>query len=93
MTYRQYDNIENEVKLVDSDYHDVITAFSGNHAHICSLGRDQYAPYIQKIETAITTGIKTDCTFAPMALTYKEIDYLLDSGQRARHKPFKDACQ
>ena len=88
----EYDNIENVVKLVDSDYHNVITAFSDNHARIFSRGRDQYAPYIQKIETAITTGVKTDCAFAPMALTYKEIDYLLDSGQRAGHKPFKDAC-
>jgi len=88
----EYDNIENVVKLVGSDYPDVITAFSDNHARIFGQGRDQYISYIHRIENAITTGVKTDCSFDPMALTYKEIDYLLDSGQRAGHKPFKAAC-
>lgn len=92
-TSAEYNHIENVVSVVDTNFGSVIAAFEDNHRRIFGQGRDQYQPYVDRIENAIKTGTKTDCGFYPMALTFSEIDYLLDSGQRAGNKPFKDACQ
>jgi phosphatidylserine/phosphatidylglycerophosphate/cardiolipin synthase-like enzyme len=88
----EYQNIENVVKIEGAQFPNVMAKFSKNHANIFSQGRDQYQPYVTGIERAIVTGVKIDCKFAPMALTFQEIDFLLDSGQRAGNKPFKNAC-
>jgi hypothetical protein len=81
------------VSLDGAYFADAVGQFSQNHDYAYNQGRDNYTPYVSKIETAIKTGVKTDCSFAPMALTFQEIDYLLDSGQRAAGKPFKEACK
>jgi hypothetical protein len=64
-----------------------------NHKHVVSQGRNEYQPFVRRVEDAIKNGEKTDCAFAPMALSFGEIDYLLDSGRRAGNKPFKEACK
>ena len=92
-TSAEYGHIENVVSLDGAYFADAVGQFSKNHDYAYNQGRDNYTPYVSKIETAIKTGVKTDCSFAPMALTFQEIDYLLDSGQRAAGKPFKEACK
>jgi phosphatidylserine/phosphatidylglycerophosphate/cardiolipin synthase-like enzyme len=92
-TSAEYNHIENIVGLDGVYFGNVITAFLDNHKRVFSQGRDQYQSYVSRIENAIKTGVKTDCSFYPMALTFNEIDYLLDSGQRAGNKPFKEACK
>lgn len=92
-TSAEYNHIENIVSLDQAQFNSVIVAFQDNHKRVFSQGRDQYQPYIARIEEAIKTGTKTDCSFYPMALTFSEIDYLLDSGQRAGNKPFKEGCK
>jgi phosphatidylserine/phosphatidylglycerophosphate/cardiolipin synthase-like enzyme len=92
-TSAEYGHIENVVSLDGAYFKDVIRQFAQNHDYAYHQGRDNYSAYISRIETAIKTGVKTDCSFAPMALTFQEIDYLLDSGQRAGGKPFKEACK
>jgi phosphatidylserine/phosphatidylglycerophosphate/cardiolipin synthase-like enzyme len=91
-TSAEYNHIENVVNLENSNFGSVISAFEDNHRRVFNQGRDQYEGYISRIENAIKTGVKTDCGFYPMALTFSEIDYLLDSGQRAGNKPFREAC-
>lgn len=92
-TSAEYNHIENIIGVDGPEYHPVVVAFADNHARVYSQGRDQYQPYVARIENAIKTGVKTDCSFYPMALTFSEIDYLLDSGQRAGGKAFKEACK
>ena len=88
----EYEHMENVVKIDGAVFQSVVAKFLRNHANIFAQGRDQYQPYVSRIEAAIVSGGQTDCKFAPMALTFQEIDYLLASGQRAANKPFKDAC-
>jgi phosphatidylserine/phosphatidylglycerophosphate/cardiolipin synthase-like enzyme len=92
-TSAEYGHIENVVSLNGDRFYGAVEQFSKNHAYVYNQGRDDYKSYINRIETAIKTGVKTNCSFAPMALSFEEIDYLLDSGQRAAGKPFKDACK
>ena len=92
-TSAEYNHIENIVGVDGKEYANVVGAFTDNHARIFVQGRDQYQPYVSRIENAIRTGTKTDCSFSPMALTFQQIDHLLDSGQRTANKPFKEACK
>lgn len=92
-TSAEYNHIENIVGVDQEHYGPVIAAFIDNHAKIFDRGRDQYQPYITRIEGALRSGTKTDCSFDPMTLTFSEIDYLLDTGKRTANKPFKDACR
>jgi phosphatidylserine/phosphatidylglycerophosphate/cardiolipin synthase-like enzyme len=92
-TSAEYGHIENVVSLDGESFPDVIGQFTKNHAYAFNQGRTNFAPYVSRIEAAIKTGVKTDCSFAPMALTFQEIDYLLDSGQRAGGRAFKEACK
>jgi phosphatidylserine/phosphatidylglycerophosphate/cardiolipin synthase-like enzyme len=89
----EYGHIENVVEIDGDQNQKAVDRFVDNHKYAVDQGRGQYKAYIAKIEEAIKTGVKTDCSFDPMALTYQEIDYLLDSGMRAGKKPFKAACK
>ena len=92
-TSSEYNHFENIVSL-DGDVHgEALARFMANHKHVVSQGRTEYQPFVRRVEDAIKNGEKTDCAFAPMALSFGEIDYLLDSGRRAGNKPFKEACK
>ncbi len=88
----EWSHIENLIRFNSAEQPSMVNQFAANHETIYSQGRDDYAPYLDRIETALKTGVKTDCAFKPMALTFSEIDWLLDSGKR-HGKTFKDACK
>lgn len=79
----EYNHIENLLFIDQYAYPETILEFQGDFQYLWNLGRASYQQNIQKFENAVKKKQKVACGFAPMTLTYAEIDYLLNSGQRA----------
>jgi phosphatidylserine/phosphatidylglycerophosphate/cardiolipin synthase-like enzyme len=88
----EYNHIENVIELFGDSFSSVIHAFESNYQQIFGQGRDQYNPFISGVDAAIRSRTKIDCEFSPMALTFEEIDYLLNTGYRAGGRPIRSAC-
>lgn len=88
----EWSHIENLVAFDGSKFPSMLKSYQANHETVYSQGRGQYEAFVKRIEGALGGGVKTDCTFAPMALTFTEIDWLLDTGKRLGKK-LSDACE
>lgn len=88
----EWNHIENMLRIDGKRYPGMIQSFEKNFTFVREQGRKDYKPYIARIEDALDKGVKTDCSFDAMALTYEEIDFLLDAGRR-HGKAFKEACK
>jgi phosphatidylserine/phosphatidylglycerophosphate/cardiolipin synthase-like enzyme len=87
----EYDHIENMIEFSRDGYAPLVDTFLQRQKLIFESGREGYLPFVERLDTALKQNVPTDCTFAPMALTFEEIDYLLATGER-NGKPLKEAC-
>jgi phosphatidylserine/phosphatidylglycerophosphate/cardiolipin synthase-like enzyme len=88
----EWEHLEN-VQIIDaSTYSTVVNDFIKNHEVIFEQGRQETAPYLERLNKAASSGQKTDCRFAPMALSYSEIDQIVDLPSKYRKK-FSDICE
>lgn len=88
----EFNHIENIVEMDGFAYPKVIKSFEADFDQLWNLRRDTFFPFVQSLETAIQTGTKIKCGFEPMALSYKQIDYMLAAGKRVGGKTTK-ACE
>ena len=79
----EYNHLENLLIIQDFAYPEAMDEFQGDFGYLWNLGRDNYDATVKRFETAVSNKQKTACGFAPMTLTYLEIDYLLNSGKRS----------
>jgi phosphatidylserine/phosphatidylglycerophosphate/cardiolipin synthase-like enzyme len=88
----EFNHIENLVVMENTFYPEIIGEFQNDFNHLYELRRDEFMPFIDKFEEAIRTKSKINCSFAPMTLSYQQIDYMLASGRRAGGSTTK-ACK
>lgn len=88
----EFNHIENLVEMDNKFYPEIIGEFQNDFNQLWNLRRDTFSPFIEKLENAIKSKTKIKCSFAPMTLSYEQIDYMLSSGRRVGGSTTK-ACK
>ena len=87
----EYSHIENLVKVDGRKHQLALDKFEKDFNRLFHQGRDQYQPFLQQLESALENEGRISCQLKPMALSFDEIDYMLNAGKRF-NKKLKDAC-
>ena len=78
----EYNHIENLV-YVDGQVHpQILKDYRSDFQHLWRMNRENYDSFIDEVESAVSNRSKINCGFKPMALSYSEIDHMLNSGRR-----------
>ncbi len=75
----EYNHFENLVKM-EASYFDVLDSFLGDFEYMWDMGREEY----DSVYDRLTGESKFKCRFAPMALTFSEVDQLVRKAKQKK---------
>lgn len=78
----EYNHFENILRVEGQSYPEVLQAFNHDFDRIWTMNRDSYSAWVSELETNARNKNKFKCGFDPMALSFSEIDHMLNSGKR-----------
>lgn len=87
----EYQHLENLIVFDGWEFSAALQGFLFDFYRIFERGRSFYSSFSSRLDQAFVDGQKIECRFAPMSLTFSEIDYLLAAGKR-HGAVLKDAC-
>lgn len=78
----EYNHFENIIVVDGAIHPEIVESFNTDFSQIKNMNRESFEPLVENFEVSAKNKEKVKCSFEPMALSFKEIDYLLNSGKR-----------
>ncbi len=80
----EYNHFENIIQVDGLKNPSILESFNKDFHRIWNMNRSKLKDFTQNLENKVSRKEKLNCAFQPMALSFKEIDYLQNTGRRLK---------
>ncbi len=80
----EYNHFENIILVEGQENPEILESFNNDFDRMWSMNREKLEEFTANLEDKVSKKEKINCGFEPMALSFKEIDYLLNTGRRVK---------
>lgn len=80
----EYNHFENIIRINGDKQPEILENFNMDFDRLWNMNRSSLNEFINDLEADVAKQNKIECGFAPMALSFKEIDSLLNTGKRVK---------
>ncbi len=80
----EYNHFENIIRVEGQENPEILKSFNSDFDRMWDMNRSNLDSFTKNLEEKVRSKEKINCSFEPMALSFNEIDYLLNTGKRVK---------